>query len=63
MNQYVNRIEETLAQAKSTCKMADLMKYNNAYLGTQARVSRILSVRVFFGEKDRQLLDDVVDRA
>ena len=63
LNQYVNRIEETLAQAKTTCKMADLTKYNNAYLGTQARVSRILSVRVFFGEHDRQLLDDVVDRA
>ena len=61
--QYSNRIEETLTQAKTTRKKADLLKYNNTYLGTQARVSRILSIRVFFGEKDRQLLDDAVDRA
>ena len=63
LNQYVKRIEEAFAQAKSTCKMADVMKFNNAYLGTQARVSRILSIRVFFGEKDRELLNDAVDRA
>ena len=63
LDKYVARIEDALERAKNTCAMSDVMKYNKVYLGTQARVSRIVSIRVFFGKEDRELLDEVVLRA
>ena len=63
LDKYVSRIEDALERAKNTCAMSDVMKYNKVYLGTQARVSRIVSIRVFFGKEDRELLDEVVLRA